>query len=133
MIKIEKYLSIDWGSKRIGLAIGDNEAKIAVSHKVVNNLTQVLNEIKEEEINKIIIGKPFKMQSEKLKVQDEFLIFFNSLKKKTNIPIKTVDERLTSKASDALIGDKKTKASRDIISAMIILQNYFDRKYGSIL
>jgi RNase H-fold protein (predicted Holliday junction resolvase) len=44
----------------------------------------------------------------------------------TAVPIKLYDERLTSKAADKLSGDKKTKAKRDEIAAMIILQNYLD-------
>ena len=64
-----------------------------------------------------------------LEVTDEkYNKFIEELKSKISLPIKTVDERLSSKAADALVGDKKTKASRDEIAAMLILQSYLDTK-----
>ena len=53
--------------------------------------------------------------------------FIDELKSKIKIPLELVDERLSSKAADALTGNKKTKFSRDAISAMIILQSYLDK------
>ncbi|MBU4346967.1 Holliday junction resolvase RuvX [Candidatus Parcubacteria bacterium] len=122
-----RYLGIDWGEKRIGLALGDSETKIATPFKVVGGINEIIKTIKDDEIGMVVVGAPLKMRNAKLKMQDEFLEFLNSLKKKINIPIKTIDERLTSKAADALIGGKKVKASRDAIAAMLILQNYLDR------
>ena len=123
----KKYLGIDWGEKRIGLALGDSEIKLATPYKIVNGIDEIIKIIKEEKIDVVVIGKPLKMQNEKLKMQDEFLDFLVLLKKRLDIPIETVDERLSSKAVDALPGDKKTKAGRDAVAAMLILQNYLDR------
>ena len=128
MVRVEKkYLGIDWGEKRIGLALGDSEIKLATPYKIVNGIDEIIKIIKEEKIDVVVIGKPLKMQNEKLKMQDEFLDFLVLLKKRLDIPIETVDERLSSKAVDALPGDKKTKAGRDAVAAMLILQNYLDR------
>ncbi|PIV51889.1 Holliday junction resolvase RuvX [Candidatus Falkowbacteria bacterium CG_4_10_14_0_2_um_filter_36_22] len=122
-----KYLGIDWGKARIGLAVGDNVVKIATPLKVVGSIGGILQVIKEEEINKIILGMPIKMQKSKIKMQNEFINFLRIIKNKVNIPIHLFDERLTSKAADALAGDKKTKAPRDALAAMIILQSYLDK------
>lgn len=122
------YLGIDWGEKRIGLALGDSETKIATPFKVVGGIGEIIKIIKDDKIDVIVVGEPLKMRNVKLKTQDEFLEFLSSLKKKINIPIKTIDERLTSKAADALIGGKKVKAPRDAIAAMLILQSYLDKK-----
>ena len=128
MKKIKKYLGIDYGTKRIGLALASNEANLAVPFLVVKNINEIIKIVKEEEIDKIIIGKPLKMRGKDLEISNDYLEFLSLLKKKINIPINTIDERLTSKASDALSGDKKTKAPRDAIAAMLILQNYIDTK-----
>jgi putative Holliday junction resolvase len=124
--KIERFLGIDWGEKRIGLALGDSEIKMAVPFKVVNNLEEILAIIDSEEIDKIIIGQPLKLSG-----QYDFPVIFknfvDSIQKRTNIVVELIDERLTSKAADALIGSKKTKAPRDAIAAMLILQSYLDK------
>ncbi|MFH1522624.1 MAG: Holliday junction resolvase RuvX [Patescibacteria group bacterium] len=126
--EIKKYLGVDWGRARIGLALGDNETKMASPYKVVANIDNVLEVIKSEEINEVIIGEPLKMQDSKLKVDNDFINFLGLLKKKVDMPIKLVDERLTSKGADALSGTKKTKALKDAIAAMLILQTYLDKE-----
>lgn len=122
-----KILGVDWGEKRIGLAIGDSETKIAVPLKIVSGLDEIEQVIQEEGINLIVVGQPFKLRGKKFKMQDEFLKFINLLKEKIKIPVKAIDERLSSQAADALAGEKKTKAPRDAIAAMLILQTYLDK------
>ncbi len=123
----KRYLGIDWGLSRIGLALGDDETKISTPFKVVSNIKDILKTIKEEEIDIIVLGSPLKMSGAD-DLNNNFLKFKNNLEKKIDIPIEFIDERLTSKAADALSGDKKNKASRDALAAMIILQSYFDKK-----
>ena len=120
-----KYLGIDWGEKRIGLAIADSSAKLAVPFKVVENINDITQCIKEEGIDIVVVGKPIKMSGD-AKLSDEFIKFINLLKEKLDIRIEIIDERLSSKHADSLIGDKKTKAPRDAIAAMLILQSYLD-------
>ena len=128
MIKGEKkYLGVDWGEKRIGLALGDSLTKIATPFKVVGNIDEIIKVVKDEKVDIVIVGKPLKMKNEKLKMQNEFLDFLSILESRLDVPIKTIDERLSSKAADALTGDKKTKASQDAVAAMLILQNYLDK------
>ena len=124
---IIRYLGVDWGEKRIGLAIGDSDSKMAVPYKTVINIKDVLEIIKEENINIVVIGEPIKMSGKK-NFPNKFLKFVKKIKNNKNIKIKLVDERLTSKHADSLFGDKKNKASRDAISAMLILDGYFKNK-----
>ena len=121
---VMRYLGIDWGEARIGLAIGDSELKIASPFKVVGDISEVLKIIKEEDIDIVVLGKPVKMSGEN-KFLDSFKEFYKKLDK--IIKVELSDERLTSKEADALPGTKKTKASQDAIAAMLTLQNFFDR------
>lgn len=123
-----KYLGIDWGEKRIGLALGDDEIKIASPFKVAGKLDEIIKIIKDEEIEAVIIGKPKPITAVKYKMSKEYGFFLNELREKAGVQIYIIDERLTSKAADALVGDKKTKAPRDAVAAMIILQSWFDKK-----
>ena len=127
------YLGIDWGEKRIGLALADGETKIATPFKVVSNVDEVIRTIDEEEIDLVVLGKPISKNNYDPPASGEitnekYNRFVKDLKAKIKIPLGLVDERLSSKAADALVGNKKTKASRDTIAAMIILQSYLDRK-----
>lgn len=124
----EKFLGIDWGAARIGLAMGDSEIGLATPFGVAANLEEVLNFIKTERIEHIVIGKPIKMSGSEENLTSGFEKFFDKLKKQVDLPIDLIDERLSSKAADALVGDKKTKAPRDAVAAMLILQSYFDKK-----
>jgi len=126
LIKI--YLGIDWGEKRIGLALADSETKLATPFKTVWDVKEVIKLIKDEEIDVLVVGKPNSIVNYELSITNgEYNKFVADLKSKINIPVELVDERLTSKAADALAGDKKTKSSRDEIAAMIILQSYLDK------
>lgn len=122
-----QYLGIDWGEKRIGLALGDGEIKIAIPFKTVSSFNELLQVIKDEEINFIILGSPQKMSGASANNPD-WLKFVALLKEKISCPLVFLDERLSSLAADALSGSKKTKAGRDEIAASIILQNYFDKR-----
>jgi len=127
-LKNLRYLGIDWGEKRIGLALGDSETKLATPHKTVGDIEEVIKIIKDEKIDMVVIGKPLKMSDVGYPMSDKFLAFLDLLKKKLDIPVETIDERLSSKAADALPGNKKEKAGRDEVAAMLILQNYLDKK-----
>src|SRR3989339_428521 len=125
--KTTRYLGIDWGEKRIGLALGDDETGIATPCGVADSAAGVLDLTKKEEIDKIIIGLPVKMSGEKNETPPAFDKFVKYLRANSGVPVEFMDERLTSKAADALPGTKKTKAARDSIAAMLILQAYLDK------
>ncbi len=125
-----KYLGVDWGEKRIGLAIGESETKIASPFKVAGSLDEVRQIIKEEKVERVIVGKPVKLSGDTSKLPGGFNSFVDTLKNIKSVKVELIDERLTSKAADALQGTKKTKAPRDTIAAMLILQSYLDREYN---
>jgi putative Holliday junction resolvase len=121
-----QYLGVDWGEKRIGLALAEPETKMALPFRTVNSLKELLAVIVEEAIALIVIGVPIKMAGEAAN-NPLFLNFLHELKIKTSVPVVEIDERLSSKGADALIGNKGDKAGRDEIAAAIFLQNYLDR------
>lgn len=124
---MKKYLGIDWGEKRIGLALAEEGLNMSWPLKVANNIKEILETIEEEGVDKIIIGKPLKMKGENKELDPRFNKFISQLEKEANIPIELIDERLSSLEADKLIGRKKDKAPRDALAAMIILQTYLDK------
>lgn len=124
-----KYLGVDWGEVRIGLALGDNETKIATPFKTVKNADDVRRAATDEKINVIVLGRPVSITNHQSPITNEkYHKFVQALKAKIGVPVAFIDERLSSKAADALPGNKKTKAGRDEIAAMLILQSYLDRQ-----
>lgn len=126
MEKIKRYLGIDWGEKRIGLATADSEVNLALPLSTVANLAGVLSVLKEEEIDIIVLGSPQKMSGEEAN-NPAWLDFLQQLRERGGRPVELVDERLSSLAADALGGEENETASRDEIAAAIILQSYLDK------
>ncbi|MFA6995260.1 MAG: Holliday junction resolvase RuvX [Patescibacteria group bacterium] len=126
MEKIINYLGIDWGEKRIGLATADSEVNLALPFKTVATLAEVLNVIKEEEIDIVVLGDPQKMSGAEAS-NPLWLNFYDQLKARSGRRVELFDERLSSLAADALEGTISEKAERDEVAASIILQDYLDR------
>ncbi|MFA7087966.1 MAG: Holliday junction resolvase RuvX [Patescibacteria group bacterium] len=122
----KKYLGIDWGEKRIGLATADEETNLALPLETVATLEDVLRVIREEEIDIVVLGAPKKMNGEAANNPD-WLYFLEQLKERGGRRVELTDERLSSLAADSLAGEAGEKAERDEIAATIILQDYLDR------
>ena len=130
-------LSIDYGDKRIGFAIGDSERKIPNPLQVIqnNSIPYIIDEIKKivifYDVKKIVIGIPLNedssIGSQSYKVKDFSLI----IKKELNIDVVGVDERFSSVDAEKMLLEqdlsrKKRKKVIDALAASIILQRYFE-------
>lgn len=126
MGNVKKYLGIDWGEKRIGLATADSEVGLALPLATVASLAEVLTAINAEEADIVVLGSPRKMSGEEAD-NPLWLSFLEQLRRHSNRPVVLIDERLTSQAADSLEGSAAEKAQRDEIAATLILQDYLDR------
>lgn len=125
--ELKIYLGIDWGEKRIGLALGDNETKMATPFKTVEDINGLVKTALEENVDVLVVGHPIKMRGIQEGINPKFSVFFEELKNKlADKEIVLIDERLSSKAADALPGGD-LKASRDEVAAMLLLQEYLDK------
>ncbi|MDO8574761.1 MAG: Holliday junction resolvase RuvX [bacterium] len=122
-----KILAIDYGRKWMGLAISDDERRMAFAYKTLENnhkLFSVLNEIvKKEEIYKIVIGLPLNKEMKPTRQTAETENWAGKLIKNVEVPIDFENEIFTSKAADKL-GAKNQHAA----AAAIFLQSYLDRQ-----
>ena len=134
-----KILAIDYGKKRMGFAVGSMQLKVStpIDHlnrkDLVCDLVHIKKLIDDLDIEKIVIGLPLNMDGTKSRITVEVDNFYRFLKKKINIGIEKVDERLTSFEAEeilkAQIPDfKKRKGKLDSMSAVIILNQYFEGK-----
>ncbi len=122
---MNNLLGIDFGERFVGIAIKKSNVEIPYAHKIIDaKNTELILEIKEtiekEDISKIIIGYPIGMNnnpSRMSKLVDNFIE--SELKVNFDLPIKKVDERLTSK-----IIDNDTDKRSDDLSAVKLLETY---------
>lgn len=143
MLINSKLLALDFGEKRIGIAVSDENKKYSFARDHMQNdkdfLSAILKLIREENISRIIIGYPLNFKSEKT-IQTEKTVAFRNiledylLKNSFTADIVFYDERLTSKIAESGIlnsGMKKKKRQEkgivDSMSAQIILQDYIDK------
>ncbi len=122
----ENYLGVDWGSKRIGLALADSETRIALPFKTVSTLTEVISIAIAEGVDKIILGQPLGLLGGVSNA--DFISFAKKLEEKAGRPVILADERLSSAAADALSQGDRDRPARDEMAAAIILQGYLDRE-----
>lgn len=81
-----RYLALDYGSKKIGIAISDTEGKFAFPFSIIINknknesLKEILNILKEKEILNIVIGESVNLKGEANKILNEAKDFVNNIK-----------------------------------------------------
>ena len=135
--RLHRILSIDYGNKRIGLALSDLMQIIAKPYKTIYNEShnQILNElniiIEEKSVKKIIVGLPLNLKGEFSEQTNITIKFVDFLKENIKIDVLTYDERLSSiQAKNSLVkqGVKTghNKGAVDQTAAALFLQGYLD-------
>ena len=123
-----KYLGIDYGTKKIGLAKTDEGGLMAFPFCVVENkkeyIRDILKIIKDESIDKIILGKSFDKNGNLNDIQKEIDIFKNEIEKKTDIEIIYQNEIYSSIEAQRYIIPKQNP---DAQAAAIILERYLSK------
>jgi putative Holliday junction resolvase len=135
---VGRILAVDYGRKRVGLAVTDPTQVIANGLDTVRThdiIPYLRSFFRDEEVEKIVIGYPVQMNnkpSESTRYIDPFIKRLH--KEFPEYPIEKVDERFTSKmALQAMIDggvkkkDRRNKALVDKVSAVIILQSYLEK------
>ena len=124
-----KYLGIDYGEKRIGIAVSDAEAKIAFPKIVIENNNDLLDEIKgivkEEKAEGIVIGESMNYEGVPNKINPEIIAFKKELAAETKLPVSLEPEFMSSMQVEKTFG--KTEML-DASAASIILQTFLDKE-----
>ena len=134
---MERYLCLDIGDKRIGIAVSDpfNSYSLPVSTLFRKNLRTDLEKIshlaKEKSVTKMVCGLPVNFDGTPSIQTEKALFFIAGLKEILGIEIITVDERCsTCEAEEILISQGKSREERksvvDSLAAATILQSYLN-------
>jgi len=123
-----RFLGIDYGKKRIGLALSDDEGRLAFPKEILFNdkkfFLRLAEIIKEEEIGEIVLGDSEDFKGKPNEVMEEINDFAKELKEKFSVPVFFQKEFLTSVEARRYQA-KREKA--DARAAALILQRYLDK------
>ncbi|MFH1278391.1 MAG: Holliday junction resolvase RuvX [Candidatus Eisenbacteria bacterium] len=151
-------LGIDWGERRVGVAVSDPEGIVALSLGVLDGsdpkavAAEIAALARERGAERIVVGLPRNMDGTLGPVAEAALRFRDLLAEVLTVPVETWDERLSSAEAERLIRDaesgpsrpgdrrprrrggtpkkRKEKSRVDRIAAVIILQSWLDRRGG---
>lgn len=119
-------LGIDYGLKRIGLAIGDTELKIIKPLRIISNDKNTIDTLKEiihsYNVRLIVLGYPLTLSGKEGQRARKVKKFYELLKKEIPIDITLFDERYSTMEAKELSKEKHI----DHISAYIILRDYVE-------
>ena len=139
---MDRYIGIDYGRKRTGLAVSDPLGIFASALDTVHS-AKIIDSIKKyaenETISGFVVGYPRNLNGEPAEAAKDVDAFLPVLRKAfPGIPVTLEDERFTSVLAHRVMidggmkaKDRRDKASVDRISAQIILQGFLDRMSGS--
>ncbi|MDD3831857.1 MAG: Holliday junction resolvase RuvX [Clostridia bacterium] len=132
-----RIMALDIGDRRIGIALSDllkiiaNPLNVLVRTNLQSDIASILSTAKQQEVELIVCGLPISMNNTENEQSVKTRYFVDQLTQYTDIPIKFIDERLTTvSAQRVLIEGNVRREDRknvvDKVAATIILQNYLD-------
>lgn len=136
-----RYLGIDYGEKRVGVAISDEDGNMAFPYKIIPNDMELLDAIHNicgtEEISAIVLGESHDLSGKPNKIMGSIEEFKRNIEAELDLPVYFQKEFMTSVFARGNDGKKendarKTKKGKDVkiddSAAAIILQRYLDKK-----
>ncbi len=127
-----RYLGIDYGLKKVGLAVSEGQVssplKVVATTSLKDALEKIAHEIKKEEIQRVVIG----VSDGKMgKITKNFATELKKRYQAEQVQVIETDETLTSKEAQSLMitlgTSQKERQEEDAYSAMLILQQFLDR------
>lgn len=141
-----RFLGIDYGTKRVGVAVSDENNTLAFPEEIVSNDSALFEKlerfIKEKNISEVVVGESVDFSGKPNAVATKIEVFISEFKERFKLPVYKQKEFLTSvearKSKDgkkdlsstqahSKLKDKK-RGSVDASAAALILQRYLDRR-----
>lgn len=134
-----KYLGVDPGEARVGLAVSDPDGRLAMPLRTLHEkhrqrqIAAILSAASDEHAEAIVVGVPYTLRGEIGPIAERVLAQVEDLQRQTELPVYTFDERFSSGIVEkamlaADVNAEKRKDNRDRLAAAIILQSFLDKK-----
>ena len=135
---VPRILAVDWGERRIGLAVSDPQGIIATGLKTLvvrgaaDAVARVAAIAAEREVERIVVGLPLLLSGERGEAAEAAQRFANALAARTGLPVDTYDERLTSALSERRLREAGARRGRsrtrvDEGAAVALLESFLQR------
>jgi len=132
-----RLLAIDYGRKRLGLALSDELGLAARPLATLqrtnrrNDLRRLREIVRRHQVAKIVVGQPLRLDGTAGDRAEEAARFAGRLEKELGLPVVLADERLSSWAAEQMMVEaetpqRKRAAKRDQIAAALILRDYLE-------
>jgi putative holliday junction resolvase len=132
-----RIAGIDYGTVRIGIALGDTEVGIAGPYETYNRRNEAQDAdyfrqfVNEERIGRLVVGLPVHLDGNESQKSREAREFGAWLAEITGVSVEFFDERFSSSEAEAILGDaqltkKRRKARVDQLAAQIMLTAYLE-------
>ncbi len=131
------WLALDIGDKRIGLAVGSDEARLARPLRVLTrgskeqDFAAIARAVEEVGAEALLVGLPLNMDGSEGPQAKRVRKYAERLRRRLQLPVTYHDERLSSFIADQILAQKPRKKARrqanDAIAAAAILQSFLDQ------
>ena len=122
-----RYLGIDYGTKRVGLALSDEEGDFAYPLSVLENTEDLISEIvklcKENNVGTVVVGESKDFSQKENDIMQEIKPFVENLKEVTGLKVFMHPEFMTSMEAEHIQGHNDM---HDASAAALILKSYLD-------
>ncbi len=126
-----RYLGVDYGAKRVGIAVSDESHIFAFPLIVLENTSDIISKLKqiclEHEIGEVIVGESKDFSQKENEIMEEVLPFVQKLGEELGIPVHMHPEFMTSIEAERLQGKNEM---HDASAAALILKSYLDTEYN---
>ena len=128
-----QIVAFDYGTKKIGVAVGQTETYTSSPLQIIynehdkTNWNEISILINEWNPDLILVGKPMNMDGTESDIMKRVDNFFKKLEKISNIECEYIDERLTTFEAKDILGESKV-AEVDAHAAKILIDNWFERR-----
>ena len=130
-------LGLDFGEKRIGVALADADGLVAIPLTVVERASEEADASgiaalsRQYGAERIVVGLPLSLDGSIGNQAETVLAFARTLSESIDVPVDTWDERYSTVAAESMLLEtgmksRKRKGRRDALAAAIILQSYLD-------
>lgn len=129
-----RIMGIDYGTRKIGIALGDTETRIATPWRLVENedMTDAVARLedlaKAEGINELVVGVPQTPDGEVVSATAKEVMRFIAALEEAGFEVHEENEMLSSRLAAAQVRETGRKEKRDDLAAANILQSYLDRR-----
>jgi putative Holliday junction resolvase len=134
-----RFMGIDPGARRVGLALGDDEVGFASPHKTLQRrddpslLREIVAELRTNQVESVVLGLPLRMNGMEGPEAKRARALAKAIEQHGQVKVVLWDERLTTVSAErelrasGLRGDKK-KSLIDQAAATLLLQSYLDAR-----